>query len=198
MHRPTRRSPRARWLLTLAALGALIVGYYLGQAWQRQHLDRLSAIVFTDGQSVAMPEGLGLDVPEGQAVWRLFLVADTREPACRTALPRFGLMMNRLAAWPKIQERVRLTVLAYDAPPDAEALAFRAGATWIDVVSAEKADLDPLSEDLGIRPDGTGWCVPTRLGSILVDPDRRRWARIPFEDPATMAHNVQAVIQFVE
>lgn len=198
MRRATRRSPRSRWLLTLAALGALIAGYYLGQHWQRQPLEQLSATVFTDGHKARFPEGLGLDTPEEQATWRLFLVADTREPACRSALPRFGLMMNRLAAWPKIQARVRLTVLAYDSPPEAEALDFRGGAPWIDVVGADKPDLDALAADLGILPDGFDWCTPTQLTSVLVDPNQRRWALIPYEEPKTMAHNVQAVIQFVE
>ena len=198
MRRPTRRSPRARWLLTLAALVALIAGYYLGQTWQRQPLDQLSAVVYTDGQRVTFPAELGLDPADEPSPWRLFLVVDTREPACRSALPQFGLMMNRLAAWPKIQERVRLTVLAFDAPPDVEARDFRGGATWIDVVSADRVALEELSADLGIRPDGTRWCAPTGLNGVLVDPAGRRWALIPYEEPKTMAHNVQAVIQFVE
>lgn len=198
MRQPPRRSPQARWLLTLAALGALIVGYYLGQSWQRQSLEGLSAIVYPDGKSVAVPDDLGLDTPNEESPWRLFVVVDTRDPACRSALTRFGLMMNRLAAWPTIQARVRLTVLAYDAPPDADALDFRRGASWIDVVGSESAVLDRLSADLGILPNGTDWCTPTELNGILVDPERRRWALIPYEAPKTMAHNVQAVIQFVE
>jgi hypothetical protein len=36
------------------------------------------------------------------------------------------------------------------------------------------------------------------LNGILVDPDQRRWALIPYEEPKTMAYNLQAVIQFVE
>ena len=107
-------------------------------------------------------------------------------------------MMNRLAAWPSIQERTRLTVLAYDGPSDDAALRFRRGAEWIDVVAAEPTVLDELAMALGILPNPMNWCEATQLNSILVAPDRRRWALIPYEDPQTMAYNVQAVIQFVD
>ena len=53
-------------------------------------------------------------------------------------------------------------------------------------------------EELGILPDRARWCTATQLNGVLVAPDRRRWALIPYEDPQTMAYNVQAIIQFVE
>jgi hypothetical protein len=198
MRQRSRHSPRARLLLTLAALAALLVGYYLGQYWQRQPLESLSAVVYTDGKEVKFPPGL-LPVPDSDNhPWRLFIVADTTRDACRSALARFALMMNRLAAWPKIQEQMRLTVLAYDSPADDAALTFRGGVDWTDVVAADASTLDRLAADLGILPDPLRWCDATLLNGVLVAPDHRRWALIPYEDPQTMAYNVQAVIQFVD
>jgi hypothetical protein len=198
MRQRPRHSPRARALLTLAALGALLVGYYLGQYWQRQPLGDLSAVVYPDGKPIEFPDGLARPDDGDSEHWRLYLVADTTRDRCRTALPRFGLMMNRLAAWPTIQPRVRLTVIAYDAPSDDAALQFSGGAPWIDVISGASHQLDALSGNLGILPDPLQWCEGTQLNSVLVAPDGRRWALIPYEDPQTMAFNVQAVIQFVE
>jgi hypothetical protein len=198
MRNRPRHGPRARLTLTLAALGALLVGYYVGQYWQRQPLEALSAVVFEDGKPIEYPASLDLAATDATAAWRLFLTADTRVEACATALRRFALMMNRLAAWPKIQSRVRLTVLAHDEPSAEQTLAFDAGATWIDVVSAPRADLERLTGALGILPDRKRWCAPTQLNSMLVAPNGQRWALIPYEDPETMAYNVQAVIQFVE
>lgn len=196
-HRP-RRSPRARLLLTAAALASLLAGYYLGQYWQRRALDDLSAVVYRDGQRVDYPDALALGPASDDSPWRLFVVADTRQERCREALPQFGLMMNRLAAWPSIQPRVRVSVLAYDQPTLTRAEQLRGGAPWLEILGAATPELDRLTGTLGILPDPLRRCVPDQLNGILVDPDRRRWALIPFEDPRTMAHNVQAVIQFVE
>jgi hypothetical protein len=184
--------------LTVAALGTLLAGYYLGQFWQRRALDDLTAVVFSDGQPIDYPVSVVLAPGSDDAPWRLFVVADTQMEACRVALPQFGLMMNRLAAWPSIQPRVKVSVLAYDQPSLTRAEDLRAGASWLEIVSAAPLDLDQLSGTLGILPDPTRWCVPEQLNGILIDPQHRRWALIPFEDPKTMAHNLQAVIQFVE
>ena len=193
-----RRSPRARLLLTAAALAALIAGYYLGQFWQRQGLDDLSAVVYRDGQAVTYPDSLTLDPGPDGGVWRLFVVADTGQERCLAAMRHFGLTINRLAAWPDIQPRVRVSVLAYDQPSLTRAEQLRGGAPWLEIVSAPASDLDRLSGPLGLLPDPARWCAPSQLNGILVDPDQRRWALIPYEEPKTMAFNLQAVIQFVE
>jgi len=198
MRNRPRHSPRARLLLTLAALGSLLVGYYLGQHWQRQPLEQLSAVVFEDGQPIELPSSLALTAAVEQPPWRLFVAVDSQVEACRSAIRRFGLMMNRLAAWPKIQPRLRVTLLAFDIPTSEQAAAFAGGASWIDTVAATKPELQGLASDLGIQPDNARWCTPTQLNSILVAPDSTRWALIPYEDPETMAYNVQAVIQFVD
>jgi hypothetical protein len=193
-----RHGPRVRLTLTAAALAALIVGYYLGQHWQRQPLDGLSAIVYPDGQPIDWPEGLDPAADEASRIWRLFLVADRKAADCQAAMRRFGLMMNRLAAWPTIQSRVRLTVITTDPPGDPDSESLAAGAAWMDVVRTNPVDRERLVAGLGLRPDPARPCTPEQLNSILVAPDQRRWALIPFEEPSRMAFNVQAVIQFVE
>ncbi|MGB5736098.1 MAG: hypothetical protein WBM40_16800 [Thiohalocapsa sp.] len=198
MRNRPRHSPRARLLLTLAALGSLLVGYYLGQYWQRQPLDQLSAIVFEDGKPIELPGSLVLTTPAEPPVWRLFVAVDSQVDACRSAMRQFAFMMNRLAAWPKIQARVRVTALAFDNPSVEQAEAFAGGTRWVEAVNIPKPQLERLVDELGIQPDTAQWCVPTQLNGILVAPDSKRWALIPYEDPETMAYNVQAVIQFVE
>lgn len=199
MRRRTRRGPGARLVLTLAALASLIVGYYLGQSWQRRPLDGLSAVVYPDGRKLDYPAGLGIADGDAEAgLWRLFLVADTRRPACRELLRHHGFVINRLAPWPDVQARLRVTLLAYDRPDAAAITALRGGAEWLEVVSADSAALDRLAGQLGIQPAGPDWCSPTQANGILVSPQRRSWALIPHEDTAIMARNLQTIITFVE
>lgn len=199
MRRPGRRNPGRRLILTLAALASLIVGYYLGQHWQRRPLADLSAVVYPAGQSVDYPADLDLTGDPGDAShWRLIVAADTRVAACTRLLHDYALVFNRLAAWPRIQERLRLTLLAFD-HPDADAISrFTAGATWAEVISADPEALKRLGEQLGISPDPNRWCSPATANAVLVAPDDRRWALIPHEQAAIMAHNIRTIIAFVE
>jgi len=194
-----RRGPGKRLLLTLAALASLIVGYYLGQYWQRQPLADLSAVVYPAGHLAAYPPELDLlQRPEAESPWRLFLAADTRVPECRQLLRHYAIVFNRLAAWPHIQENLRLTVLAYDRPDPSAITAFTGGVTWADVISTATDPLDRLGSELGILPDPDAWCGPLSANAVLVAPDRRRWALIPHEQAAMMARNISTIIQFVE
>jgi hypothetical protein len=198
VQRPARRSPRTRLVLTLAALASVIAGYYAGQYWQRRPLDGLAAVVYPAGDPIEFPAGLGLDAPDAPPLWRLFLVADTRAPQCRELLQHYAGVVNRLAAWPKIQERLRLTVLAYDRPDAAAITAFSNAVGWIEVISAEPAVLDRLSGQLGLLPTTGDWCGRDQAGSILVAPDHEAWALVPFGEAAIMAHDIRTIIDFVE
>ena len=116
----------------------------------------------------------------------------------RAAAAPLRHVFNRLAAWPEIQSNLRLSVLAYD-QPDADAItAFTGGVSWAEVFSAEPQRLDPLSRQLGILPDQAAWCSETAANAVLVAPDQKRWALIPHEQAAIMAHNISTIIAFVE
>jgi hypothetical protein len=192
---PSARGPRTRLLLTLAALLSLIVGYYLGQFWQRRPLADLSAVVYPAGRPLADTGDLLRELPEA---WRLLGVVDTRVPACTERLREYRFMRNRLAGAPSVQSRLRLTLLAYDQPDAAQRRAFTADADWIDLVSADPAALDRLSGELGILPGIGDWCSPVQSNLVLVSPRQEAWALVPYEDPATIARNVRTVIEFVE
>ena len=199
MTRSGRRGPGARLVLTLAALASIIVGYYLGQYWQRRPLADLSAVVYPAGQSVEYPPGLGLDSNlEASPVWRLFLAADTRVPECVRLIRHYAIVFNRLAAWPTIQENLRLTVLAYDGPDATAVTAFSGGVQWAEILSADPRQLDGLSRQLGILPAQDAWCTETGTNAILVAPDGKGWALIPYEQAAMMARNISTIIAFVE
>jgi len=197
--RTARRSPGIRLILTLAALASVIAGYYLGQYWQRRPLADLSAVVYPAGQPVEYPAGMGMDADaDTSGPWRLFLPADTRVAECGRLLRHYANVFNRLAVWPEIQSNLRLSVLAYDRP-DADAItAFTGGVSWAEVFSAEPQRLDPLSRQLGILPDQAAWCSETAANAVLVAPDQKRWALIPHEQAAIMAHNISTIIAFVE
>jgi hypothetical protein len=193
---PSTRRPRTRLLLTLAALASLIVGYYLGQFWQRRSLSELSAVVYPAGRAIDLQAFAAL--ADGQPAWRLFLTVDTTEPACAELLRDYNFARNRLAAAPHVQRHLRLTLLAYDRPDDTRIHAYSGAADWIDVISAEPRQLDPLAAELGILPNPGYWCQPTQSNAILVSPKAEAWAMIPREQPAQMAGNIRAVIEFVE
>ena len=195
-----RRSPRLRLLLTLAALASLIAGYYLGQYWQRRPLAGLSAVVFAAGQPVEFPPGTEpLPArPAADGAWRLFVAADTRDTRCRDLLRHHAAVINRLAAWPEIQDKVRLTLLAYDRPDAAAISTFSRGLGWVQVISAEPAVLDALGAQLDIGPAADAWCTPATAAAALVSPQHEHWALIPHEQAAIMAHNIRTIIAFVE
>lgn len=197
--RPGRRSPRTRLILTLAALASLIGGYYAGQYWQRRPLAAISAIVYPAARPIDYPQGLGIATDPGSTdSWRLFLTTDTRVAQCRSLLHHLASMLNRLAARPDIQQRLRVALLAYD-HPDAEAvMQFSGGADWVEVIPGQEAELDRLSGQLGILPATRAWCEPSQANGILVAPDRKAWALIPYEQAAIMADNIRTIIDFVE
>ena len=193
-----RRRPRSRLLLTLAALASLILGYYLGQLWQRQPLQRLSAMVYPAGQPVHYPEALGLELQDpGSAPWRLFVAIDTRVPACADLVEHYAFVINRLAAWPAIQDNLRVTLLAYDRPEQTAAASFTAGLPWAELLTAPVGDLDELAGQLGILPLASGRCSAEQGHAALVSPRAEQWALIPYEQTATMAHNVRTIIDYV-
>ncbi|MCG6966061.1 MAG: hypothetical protein LJE59_06100 [Chromatiaceae bacterium] len=194
----TRRGPRARLLLILAALGSLLGGYYLGQYWQRRPLSGLSATVYALGEPLEYPAGLAIGDARPGRIWRLFLVGDTRIERCSQLVWHYAGVINRLAAWPAIQQRLRVTLLAYDRPDAATIDAFAGGIGWAEVISAAPGQLDALATQLGIRPTDDDWCGAERAGAILVAPDQTAWALIPYEQAAIMAHNIKTIITFVE
>jgi hypothetical protein len=110
----------------------------------------------------------------------------------------YATVFNRLAAWPTIQDNLRLTVLAYDRPDAAAVTAFTGGVEWAEILSTDPQQLEPLGRQLGILPDPDAWCGETGANAILVAPDRKRWALIPNEQAAMMARNISTIIAFVE
>lgn len=198
-NRRSRRRPWLRFALVAAALLSLLVGYYLGQYWQRRGLGELSATVYPVGRPLDYPAGLPLTPGDADARrWRLFVTADTREDACRDLLQHFALVMNRLAAWPGVQPRVRVTLLAYDAPDATAIQRFSGLAGWSEVVSAPPAMLDALAAQLGILPLGADWCAGPQGSGVLVSPRREAWALLPADTPAATAQNLASIIGFVE
>ena len=184
-------------MVLLASL-TLVVGYYLGQAWQRQPLNALSAVVYPDGKAVAYPADFAIGSDDTNAPWRLVMAVDTRAADCEDLLRHLVLVHNRLAGWPRIQQRFRPTLMAYDQPDQTHAESFLAGSDWVDLVSASAARMDSFAAELGISPDQGTICTPAGTNGVLIAPGGQRWALVPYEQAAIMAHNIATIIQFVE
>lgn len=194
-----RHGPGRRLTLTLVALATLITGYYLGQRWQRLPLTDLSALVYPNGMAIDYPDAIAARITDdARRPWRLFVTGDTRAPACRALLKHYALVINRLAPYPAIQSRLRLSMLAFDTPTPDVMAEFRAGLPWVDVIEAPADQLDRFSAELGIRPVGSNWCEPTQANAILVSPGDVAWALIPYGQAAIMAHDIRTLIDFVE
>jgi hypothetical protein len=197
--RPRPRRPGwVRLLLISAALASLVGGYYLGQYWQRQPLDALSAVVYPDGQRVGFPAAAGiLAGTSDDDPWRILIVTDLQTAACQELLRHFALVRNRLAGWPDIQRRIRLTLLDFGhvSPGVLEPLIAE---DWMERPTLDQVQLAELTASLGIQPAAGALCTATQANAVLVAPDLRRWALLPYEQPAIMAHNIATIVQFVE
>lgn len=193
-----RRPGWARLLLISAALASLIGGYYLGQHWQRQPLAELSAVVYPHGRPVDFPTTAGIIAEASDdAPWRILVATNLEIDACRDLLRHFALVRNRLAGWPDIQHRLRLTLLDF-APAATRELEGLIAGDWMERPPLARAELERLAATLGILPDAAGWCGPGQDNSILVAPDLHRWALLPLEQPAIMADNIATIVQFVD
>ena len=195
-----RGRPRAkRLVVTLAALLSLIVGYYLGQQWQRQPLVDLSATVFANGIAIDYPDGLQRpDSFIDADAWRLFMAFDSRIPACKERLQQALLAMNRLASRPDLQGRTRLTLLLYNDAGSATRDGLRGSDERIEILAGNAAELDEITGRIGTLPLPSRWCAADAGGLALVSPDHEAWALLPWERPASMAHNIATIVEFLE
>lgn len=194
-----RRGPGKRLLLTLAALASLIVGYYLGQSWQRQPLDGLSAVVYPNGKRIELAADTFSDSANDDVrPWRLFTTVDTDRAACRELRDDYALVINRLAHRPALQARVRVAMLAYDRPDAQAGSGFATAYPWLDLIAIAAPQRDRLAAELGILPTTDDWCRGPQASAILVAPDAVAWALIPHEQADIMAHNIITLIDFVE
>lgn len=182
--------------MTLAALASLIIGYYLGQAWQRQPLSDLSAIVYANGRPVDYPAEFR--PAHDDTAWRLFVAGDPDAAACTDLRRDFALLINRLAARPELQRRVRLALISFAETPVLGENRFHSGYPWVDLVELDGTQRETLARQLGILPTGEDWCRGTQASGVLVSPDAVAWALIPYERPDIMAHNITSLIDFVE
>lgn len=193
-----RRRPAQRFIVISVAIATLVVGYYLGQYWQRRPLSDISATLYDGKQHLQIPERLAAPSDSDGHGWRLYIVADTGAEACRQLLRSYALMFNHLAVHPKIQSDLKVVVLAYD-HPDADAeTAFTGGVTWAELLIGDPDAMDQVTTQLGLSTLGLARCSLGNDDAVLVGPDNAIWALIPHEEPDIMARNLNTIIDFVE
>lgn len=197
--RDRRRTGGKRLVITLAALLSLIIGYYLGQQWQRQPLTDLSATVYANGVAIDYPKGL--ERPAGfhdVDAWRLFMAFDARMPACSERLQQALLAVNRLAPQTTLQARTRLTLLLYNDSEGGVREGLRGERDRIEIITGSNTDLDTITGRVGTLPLRSRWCAADAGGLALISPQHEAWALIPWETPAAMAHNIATIVEFLE
>ncbi len=193
-----RRRPVRRFILISIAIATLIVGYYLGQYWQRQPLSELSAEVYDGKRRLQLPERLASPGDEQSPRWRLFISADTTADACRQLLRDYALMFNHLAVRPDLQSNLKVVVLAYDRPDLAQQTTFTGGVTWAELLIGDPDAMDNVATQLGLSTSGIAWCSLGNDAAVLVGPDDTQWALLPHGEPDIMAHTLIGIIDFVE
>jgi len=187
------RSALHRFAIISVALCTVLLGYYLGNRYQFGELQNTAAIMFEQPIELEideLPQPLR-DQIEAEDEW-LILLAGEPGSSCEALLAHYIEVVNRLAAWPNIQKRIRLILVdSADAP---------IGPTW---KSVEWAHIQAMTEQqmleftgqLGIAPLGTRWCEDVQATAALIGPGRYSHALLPLDKPADIAESLRLIIE---
>lgn len=190
------RSPAQRFAIISVALATVVLGYYLGNRYQLNELQNTAALMNeqpVEVELVNLPSALReAIVAEDQ--WLIVLPG---EPGlhCDALLEHFVDVVNRLAAWPKIQQRIRFVLLASSGAAG--------GIRWNHVPWAKVQMLDQetqlaLSTQLGIAPIGTRWCQDVQATAALIGPGNQVHALLPLDKPAKIAESVRLIVDTLD
>ncbi len=187
------RSALHRFAIISVALCTVLLGYYLGNLYQFGELKNSAAIMYEQPLEL---DTAGLAQPlrgqlEAEDEW-LILLAGEPGRSCDQLLAHYIDVVNRLAAWPNIQERVRLILVNTGNAP--------ANPAW---KSVKWAHVQPMSEDqmlqltsqLGIAPLGTRWCEDVQATAALIGPGNQTRALLPLDKPADIAESLRLIIE---
>ena len=179
------RSRFSRFRLIVAALATVIAGYYLGQLYQ-QHRWKQQGIRVLDNP-------VRLEQPGLSGHWTL-LIPGEPDPSCEQLLREFTQTVNRLAAWPKLQSRIRLHLLASRAPAGQSLWHF---VPWASVQWSEPPARRELLQQLGFAQTAPPWCgADAHLA--LTGPDQRLYALVTLDKPSRMAESLRQLIDTLE
>jgi hypothetical protein len=187
------RSPLQRFAIISVALATVLLGYYLGNRYQFGELQNSAALVYEqpiEFDIATLPQPLRGQI-ENPDHWIILLPGETGA-ACDRLLEHFVEVINRLAAWPAIQQRVHLVLLETDQKP--ASLAWQS-VPWASVQSLSATQMLELTSQLGIAPTGTRWCQDVQATAALLGPANLTHALLPLDKPADIAESLRLVIE---
>ena len=106
------RTPLQRFAIILLAVATVSLGYYLGNLYQFDKLRNSAAIMLDEPLELdtsALPERLQDRIASAQS-WVVLLPGQNGND-CDRLLEHYMEVVNRLAAWPEVQERINLALL---------------------------------------------------------------------------------------
>jgi len=187
------RTPLQRLALITAALGTVVLGYWLGNRYQFGELQNSSAILMeqpVEIDTAPLPNDLQTQI-KAEEQW-VILLAGENGKACDQLLNHYIEVVNRLAAWPKIQARIRLALL--DGSGRVGSPAWQQ-LEWADSHNMQQADILALTSALGIAPIGNRWCKDVQATTALLGPGNVSHALLPLDKPAEIAESLRLIIQ---
>ena len=190
------RSPLHRFAIISVALSTVVLGYYLGNRYQFGELQNSAAIMLEqplDADASRMPREL-VELMEVEGSWVIVLPGETGA-ACDQLLAHYIEVVNRLAAWPDIQSRVRLALLQTTTRPPSTAWQ---NVTWASTHTLPEADMLALTGNLGIAPIGNRWCQDVQGTAALLGPENRAYALLPLDNPSDIAESLRLIITVLD
>ena len=187
------RSPLQRFALIAAALGTLLLGYWLGNRYQFGELEQTAAIMLAQPiqlDSTGLPPALAEQLQSADS-W-LILLPGEPGAACDRLLDHYIQVFSRLAARPQVQAKIRLALL--DVSAQAPTLAWQ-GIGWADSYPLDQAQMLRTTGELGIAPLGTRWCEDVQATAALVGPQATAYALLPLDKPADIAESLRLIIE---
>lgn len=194
MHRKRPpRTPLHRFAIVGVALCTVVLGYYLGNRYQYSELQNTAAILFDQPielDTTSLPKALQSRI-EAADQWVILLPGENGR-ACDQLLNHYIEVINRLAAWPDIQSRIRVALI--DSSGRTGSLAWqRVG--WAESYNVNQEDMLRLTSTLGIAPVGNRWCRDVQATAALIGPGNEVHALLPLDKPAEIAESLKLMIQ---
>lgn len=164
------------------------MGYTLGQLYQQHRLERQGVYRVDRPAVIRTPARLPLS-----GHWTL-LIAGEPGPGCEQLAQELTEVMNRLADQAKLQQQLRVRLLATRPTPPGSLWHYL---PWADAHYFGGVQRDELLQVLDLYPAASDNCGP---GSqlALVGPDRRLYARLQLDKPERMTESLRQLNETLE
>lgn len=175
-------------------MAVLLIGYYLGQQYRLSQLEASGADLLNDPIQIdtpPLPKALAQAMP---GRWTLVLAGEP-DARCDQLLRHYIQVFNRLAAWPKLQNRLRLVLLSSWGPGKDSPWRY---VDWAAVYVLPPSQRAELIATLGLPPPTPAHCIGEEATAALLGPDHRLYARLPLDKPPRMAESLRLILQTLD